>query len=297
MQGQDVRKPRSQNLNPNASKSRFFRSGDEKDLDDFVKRVTLAKFPRLQRTRKKFFDYFLRILDKWFVLRDFWRTKTYSVMIGEFVFKIRRGTSDLFVVHEIFRKQTYGPPPTGTVVDLGANIGVYSVFAARSASRVVAVEPVHENFAMLRANLQDNKIDNVRSFQLAIGERNDNVRIYIHQINNGMSSLYMDSNASEFEDVELVTFSRLLDIARIQHINVLKCDVEGAEFDIFRESLYEISDRIDEIVMEVHFGTRSPEEIQKFFANFLRNGFSLEFVTVKFLFATGTGIIRIAKWS
>lgn len=62
--------------------------------------------------------------------------------------------------------------PTGTVVDLGANVGTTSIPVARSGYRVLAVEPVPATFAMLRENIESNGVaELVASVQCAVAEQ------------------------------------------------------------------------------------------------------------------------------
>src|SRR5439155_12824818 len=73
---------------------------------------------------------------------------------------LRRGNSDIFVVRDVFENQDYGVvrrmnlPPDATIVDLGANIGIASLYFASlfPQSRILAVEPDDENCDLLKRN-------------------------------------------------------------------------------------------------------------------------------------------------
>src|SRR6185437_3548178 len=52
-------------------------------------------------------------------------------------------------------------PPHGTVWDIGANVGLYTLLASRKAARVIAVEPLPDNIRYLERHRQLNKIRNV----------------------------------------------------------------------------------------------------------------------------------------
>ena len=73
---------------------------------------------------------------------------------------IRAGTTDHRVFDEVFVRDAYrlapGPasPRLGTVVDVGAHIGMFAIRASRVADRVFSLEPVEENRRLLAENLR-----------------------------------------------------------------------------------------------------------------------------------------------
>jgi hypothetical protein len=60
-------------------------------------------------------------------------------------------------------------PLRGTVWDIGANVGLYTLLALRKAARVIAVEPLPDNIRYLERHLQLNKIRNVEIVAAAVG--------------------------------------------------------------------------------------------------------------------------------
>jgi FkbM family methyltransferase len=69
--------------------------------------------------------------------------------------------------------------PLDTLFDIGANIGLYSLLAAKKGLRVVAFEPESQNFAVLNANIFLNKLDcQIRALSLALA--NGNALDYLH---------------------------------------------------------------------------------------------------------------------
>jgi predicted RNA methylase len=82
---------------------------------------------------------------------------------------VRRRSSDRFVVHEVFKRKVYGEPPQGVVVDLGANIGSFSLYTARNATQVFAFEPESSNFEQLQKNIKLNHTLPIQIFKKAAG--------------------------------------------------------------------------------------------------------------------------------
>ena len=83
-------------------------------------------------------------------------------------FNLRKGTSDWHGVQEVWRWGTYCDSPGGIVVDIGACVGAYTVYAAKSADRVFGFEPDPENVYLLRQNLERNACRNAKVFELAV---------------------------------------------------------------------------------------------------------------------------------
>ena len=93
---------------------------------------------------------------------------------------IGRGIDHVPII-EIFLEEEYGSVPHGAVViDLGANIGVFTIYAATTARevRVYAYEPMPEFFAVLNENIRLNRnSESVQAFQLrsGVGSRREDI--------------------------------------------------------------------------------------------------------------------------
>ena len=178
---------------------------------------------------------------------------------------IRCAPSDplLRIFLEIWGRKVYNPPgfeigPDDLVVDIGANVGVFSLYAARrTRNRVIAVEPYPLNFEFLVANLEANNVTNVSCLNLAIVDRSGPLRLF-HSSNDGGHLLY-DHNAiegrlSQSSTVEGKTLESLLEEAGVSRVNFLKLDCEGAEFPILFDAPKPTLRDIDRIAMEYHDG-------------------------------------------
>lgn len=149
--------------------------------------------------------------------------------------------SDAVVVREIFCENVYEVfdgdlTDTGVVVDLGANIGAFSLFAASlGAKRVIAVEPEMHNLQLLRANISANKKNSpdctftVAAF--AIG-RHDTDEAFVDN-NHGDSRIIENRAMSEgMAKVPMLSLDSLFKRYELEYIDVLKIDVEGYEGDV-----------------------------------------------------------------
>ena len=140
----------------------------------------------------------------------------------------------LFRVYENAELRTYGQllQPGMVVVDVGANIGLYSAIAAKrvgSSGRVIALEPDPETFGFLKRTIQYNGFQNVELHQMAASAQAGTVPLFRNPDNRGDSRLYRDPMLKDSVDVTTVALDELLAQKGIQHVDVIKIDVQGAE--------------------------------------------------------------------
>jgi FkbM family methyltransferase len=152
-------------------------------------------------------------------------------------------TYGLNLIHEeatttLFKKIV---KPGDIVLDLGANIGYFTLLAAKlvgTKGKVYAFEPEPNNFNYLRKNIDINGYMNVSSYQKAVSNKNGKARLFIcpydsghHTINqpDGIKKYRPDYNGKIKEiEIDVVALEDFLK-DKIKKINVAKVDVEGAE--------------------------------------------------------------------
>jgi FkbM family methyltransferase len=119
----------------------------------------------------------------------------------------------------------------GTVVDVGANIGFITVRAARSASRVIAIEPHPIRFRYLERNVALNGLHNVTCLNCAVGAAEGEVTLY--DVDPTLGPRPLDVSATPGRGrcyrVPLRTVDSLVDEA-----DLVKIDVEGYEAEVLR---------------------------------------------------------------
>ena len=122
--------------------------------------------------------------------------------------------------------------PGGCVVDIGANIGYYTLLCARRAGpagQVYAFEPEPENFSLLQQNVRRNGYSNVQLENAAVSNTTGNLSLFISQENHGDHRVY----ASEGDQRGQVSVRavRLDDYFADDPplIDLLKLDIQGAE--------------------------------------------------------------------
>ena len=128
--------------------------------------------------------------------------------------------------------------PGDTFIDVGANIGYYSLLAAKSVGRngsVVAIEASPTIFRQLEANLRLNGVANVRGVNVAVSDCEGIARLFRGPATNaGLSTIVADEaapNDCQFEcEVATAPLHKLLTSDEIAKARLIKIDVEGAEW-------------------------------------------------------------------
>lgn len=177
-------------------------------------------------------------------------------------YALRPSYADFYIFKEVIVRDDYRldelPERLGTVVDLGTNIGLFSLKMAAKAERVVSLEPVRANFEMARHTLELAGLSHkVKLRKAAVaGQSRGTIRIYASSDNAGGHSVFRDHAQQwgdvEFEDVPAISLADLFAEEGIERCSLLKCDVEGAEFDVVAHAPLDLLASIDRILMEVH---------------------------------------------
>ena len=195
------------------------------------------------------------------------------------------GTSDYHVFREIFLHDTYRldgeTAPLDCVVDIGANVGLFAFRCEPRARRVICYEPYRPNFDRLSTLFAErNGVEVVRA---AVGGRSGKLRLFVpdgpkHQDLPSLFPKVGDVHASRFEDVPAVTLDELFRRHAIERCDLLKVDVEGAEYDILYGADEATLRRIRRIVCEYHpVDAVTPDMHPDRLAEFLESrGFDIE---------------------
>jgi len=180
---------------------------------------------------------------------------------GEIKFEARENTSDELVVKESFIENVYQVSEenfedTGIAIDLGANIGAFSLFATTvGAKKVYAYEPVASNFKLLVKNIRNNELlKTVKAVKKAVGAEQAIVSMIDKQGNSHISGQFKKGT----EQAEMIRLEDVFTENEIAYCDVLKIDVEGSEYPIICGASIDVLKKIKYITMEFHSTT--PQE-------------------------------------
>lgn len=129
-----------------------------------------------------------------------------------------------------------------TLVDVGANIGEITLFAAKklTAGRVLAFEPNPDVFSELSLNVALNQFTAVELFNLALYNQEGRVPLYAEDDrpfgtrNTGVTSVFFAGSEHQLATVPLRKFDEIAREAMLTRLDVMKIDVEGAEWMVLR---------------------------------------------------------------
>ena len=144
--------------------------------------------------------------------------------------------------------------PGDTFVDVGANVGYYTLIAARlvgSEGRVFAFEPDPEAAALLERSVQLNGFENVVLERKAVSNEPGSIRLYLAEKNKGDHRIYVAEEERDSIEVEAVTLDDYFadDPGRIDFV---KIDVQGADLAVL-EGMTELIEANQNILLSVEF--------------------------------------------
>ncbi len=129
------------------------------------------------------------------------------------------------------------------VFDVGANIGVYSLYIAKTkvSGKIIAIEPFLENFVALTKNIRLNNFQNLIPLFIALSDRDSLTSFHVKDARVGASGSQIDNNINEkgvhygelFRDYILTyKFDNLIKTFDLPFPNHIKVDVDGREKSI-----------------------------------------------------------------
>lgn len=143
-------------------------------------------------------------------------------------------------------------------IDVGANVGYYSVLAGKivgETGQVISIEPIPDTARVLNLNLRLNRLKNVKVLQKAAWNSNKILNIHIPKGFFGMASIYEPDGVADILEVEGFPLDGLLGVKKV---DFLKIDAEGSEYPILegarktlkrtRHVILEASNQRDEII-------------------------------------------------
>ncbi|KKQ39671.1 MAG: SAM-dependent methyltransferase [Candidatus Magasanikbacteria bacterium GW2011_GWA2_37_8] len=176
------------------------------------------------------------------------------------VFKLTlRDEADVSVMREIFKLREYRlaeetiKSAKDPIIDVGAHAGFFSLYASafNSNVKIFALEPEPKNFDILEKHLKNNKIKNVLPLAVALSSKSGKQKLHLSKDSHNH---YLSSGEAVEETIMVPTqdLTNFCEKNKIKNISLLKLDIEGGEYDIFRSLSTENYDIIKSVVMEYH---------------------------------------------
>jgi FkbM family methyltransferase len=144
------------------------------------------------------------------------------------------------------------------IFDIGANIGYLSLIFARATGnngKVLSFEPEEKNFNDLVENITLNNWTNIEPIKLAISNNKSQLKLFKSKDNNkGSHSTIFNPDIldEDYELVETITIDEFIEIKSITKIDIIKIDVEGAEYEVLDGMNRILSEIKPIIIMEIN---------------------------------------------
>jgi FkbM family methyltransferase len=156
-----------------------------------------------------------------------------SVNTGRFTMWLDK--EDTLIAEGIMGGQTYEPhvtavlerelKPGNVFVDIGANMGWFTLLAAGVARRVIAIEPNHNNVQLIYHSLLANRFDNVTVLECAVTDKSRLLQLNFLRSNGSVAAIKEDNQATT-----IVRGEPLDNLLRdVEQIDFMKMDIEGHE--------------------------------------------------------------------
>ena len=170
------------------------------------------------------------------------------VKFGEHKYLCRADDIDILLeVHKdkVYHKR-FTPKSNEVVVDLGANIGEYTIMAAKQAKNVIAFEPNKRAVDFLNKNIELNKLTNVQVIPKAAHSKTGTITLYSIPGTNTRDSICLFNKGKYFS--ESITLDEAL---KDKRIDIIKMDIEGAEFEALKGAENTLKNK-PRIIAELH---------------------------------------------
>jgi FkbM family methyltransferase len=154
----------------------------------------------------------------------------------------------------VFVRREYGSlTPCRTVVDIGAHMGSFAVYAAKSCpnARIYCFEPEQKNFSVLKRNIDINGLDGrVSVFRCAVASESGARDLAVG--GSLLNSFHIPPANASRETVDCTTLHDIFVNHGLEGIDLLKINCEGAEYEILEGCPRGDFDRIANIRLEYH---------------------------------------------
>ncbi len=136
---------------------------------------------------------------------------------------------------------------SAVILDIGANIGNHTIFFAKEcgASKIYAFEPTQKTFQTLVKNIEINQLDRkVVAMNVALGSKDSKVKVIVNEEDAGSNYVVENVNGdTTMHTLDGMTFN--------EHIDFVKIDVEGYEFEVLKGAVKTIKRDNPDIFVEI----------------------------------------------
>lgn len=170
-------------------------------------------------------------------------------------FQLIDGTGTLpGTIAVVFLRREYGLiHKFKTILDIGANMGSFMVYAAQSCpdARIYCYEPIRENYEILSRNIAVNSLGNrVKALKLAVTAKKGKVNMAL--FTSPVHSFYHKEESNVQQEVDCVRMQDIFNHHDLEKVDLLKMNCEGSEYEILENCSHSDFNKILNIRLEYH---------------------------------------------
>jgi len=183
-----------------------------------------------------------------------------------FKIMLRTNSTDLMAMTHVWLIEEYSKhgfeiKEKDTVIDVGAHIGLFSLFASKSCKKgkIYAFEPIKENYEKLESNIKLNNLLNIQAYNTAVSKSTSKITLYQSNDESGHSKFVPTDSPIEVTSKSLNEFFKE---NKIKTCDLLKLDCEGSEYEIIESLEEKYFEIIEKMIIEYHLANSNPELLE-----------------------------------
>ena len=200
--------------------------------------------------------------------------KRYQESTVEFLGKkIKFSDNEAFIgmINEIFIKKNYmfnSKTEAPFIIDCGANIGLSAIFFKQiyPKSNIICFEPDPIIFELLKYNLDQFNFNDIQIFNSAVWIRDEKL---VFQTDKSWGGKIVSDNNNNTIGIDAINLNKFLD----KHVDFLKIDIEGAEYDVIKNCSELIIKNVNNIFFEWHSFSNKDQKLGELLTLFENNKF------------------------
>ena len=226
-----------------------------------IKLVNLLDIPILKRLYPSIFRRYLMLIGKYKL----------NIKINNFIFEIDIRESierKTYFIREYEKKRMdqlhflSNKINSEILVDIGANIGFYSILFSDRFDQIYSFEPNKRNFKVLKRNIDNNKLKNIQIFNFGLGENKE----FLIGNSNSKGELFQTSGFSINKDNkkgEKVSVQKGDEVLHFKNKTItIKIDVEGFEFFVLKGLKSALVNNL--CILQIEIWEKNYDEVHKF---------------------------------
>ncbi len=202
----------------------------------------------------------------------------YTLLLGNIKIYCLYNKNIGFLVKEIFADEVYrvnGNATVSSVLDLGANIGLSVAYFKNKfpAAKIECYEPDENSFELLQKNVETNRWKKIKCFRAAVSNKDGFLFATHFEVMASVNSKFNTEESNEKNKVPSKDIAVILQ----QYFDVIKIDIEGAEWEVFERIMNEkLITTANHWFVEFHEIEKNKKQFDEILNCFKKNQFNSE---------------------